>query len=55
MGKHDQDDEDEQAKLDGFVGWMPRKPERGKHAAEDEGNGEEEGNEEEDQEKDDDG
>ncbi|MGH3753522.1 MAG: hypothetical protein ACRDRP_12640 [Pseudonocardiaceae bacterium] len=35
MGKHDQNDEDERAKRDGFVGWMPRKPEPGKHAAED--------------------
>jgi hypothetical protein len=35
VGKHDQDDEDERTKRDGFVGWMPRKPEPGKHAAED--------------------
>lgn len=35
MGKHDQDDEDERTKRDGYVGWMPRKPEPGKHAVED--------------------
>ncbi|MGH3937371.1 MAG: hypothetical protein ACRDTG_01845 [Pseudonocardiaceae bacterium] len=38
MGRHDQDDEDdEMMKRDGYVGWMPSKPEPGKHAAEDQG------------------
>lgn len=36
MGKHDRKDKDEESKGDGFVGWIPSKPEPGKHAMDDE-------------------
>jgi hypothetical protein len=36
VGRHDRKDKDEESQGDGFVGWMPSKPELGKHATDDE-------------------
>jgi hypothetical protein len=36
VGKHDRKDKDEEFQGDGFVGWIPRKPEPGEHATDDE-------------------
>jgi hypothetical protein len=35
VGKHDRKDKDEEFQGDGFVGWIPGKPEPGEHATDD--------------------
>jgi hypothetical protein len=36
VGRNDRKDKDEESQGDGFVGWMPRAPEPGKHATDEE-------------------